>query len=80
MNVHFGVGLDLRTSLFDRPLFGPDPREDDALGLSATATFSELDVYGFAPVLELRRDRVFSNVSGFDTETLQLSVSFRSTY
>ena len=80
MNAQIGLGLDLRASMFDRPLYGPDPREDDALGLSATATFSELDVYGFAPVLELRRDRVFSNVSGFDTETVQLSVSFRSTY
>lgn len=80
LSAHIGLGIDLRNSAFDRPLFSPDPRDDTAIGLSATATFPALDVYGFAPVLELRRDRVFSNVSRFDRQTLQLSLSFRSSY
>ncbi|MEP1588739.1 MAG: hypothetical protein ABJR46_00545 [Tateyamaria sp.] len=80
MTAHISLGVDLRNSTFDNALFGPDPRDDNALGLSATATLPRLGVYGFAPVLELRRDRVFSNVPRFDKQTTQLSLSFRSTY
>ncbi|WP_299045474.1 tetratricopeptide repeat protein [uncultured Tateyamaria sp.] len=80
LNAHIAFSADFRQSLFDRPLFGPERREDSAIGLSATATFAQMDVFGFAPVVELRRERVQSNISAFDTLATQLSFSFRSTY
>ncbi|MEM8653801.1 MAG: tetratricopeptide repeat protein [Pseudomonadota bacterium] len=80
LNAHIAFSAEYRQSLFDQPLFGPDRRDDRAVGLSATATLKQMDFFGFAPVVELRRERVRSNISAFDTLATQLSFSFRSTY
>lgn len=80
MKAQVGFAAEFRTTLFDTPLFSPERREDQGLTLSASATFSDFGIYGFAPVLELKHERIQSNVSRFDTETTQLSISFRSTY
>lgn len=80
MGAQLGLSAGYRRALFDEPLYGPEPRRDDAISLSASATFADWDVYGFAPVLELRHERVRSNVSRFDTSSTLLSLSFRSTY
>ncbi len=75
-----GFVADFRKTLFDTALYSSERREDDGMTLSATATFKDWGVYGFAPVLELKHERVQSNVARFDRESTQLSVSFRSTY
>jgi len=80
MGASLGLAADFRRSLFDTPLYSPERRADDGLTLTASATFSDLSIYGFAPVVSLEHQRVRSNVGRFDRKSTQLSLSFRSTY
>ena len=75
-----GFVADFRNTLFDTPLYSADRRQDDGMSLSANATFKDWGIYGFAPVLELKHERVQSNVARFDRGATYLSISFRSTY
>ncbi len=77
----FAVSSELRSAEFDDTAFSfLDIREDDRLTISASATFTALDIYGFAPVLELRHERNRSNITSFDSESTQIGFSLRSTY
>lgn len=80
MSAKISFAADLRGTLFDEPLYSAERRKDTAVAISASATFSDWGRLGFAPVVELRNERVRSNVARFDTRSTQLSLSIRSTY
>ena len=65
---------------FDEPLFGPEPRFDRTLSGTLTTVIPAAEMFGFVPVINLSRERVQSNVSTFDTESTDLSVSIRSSF
>jgi hypothetical protein len=80
------AGLELSVSSlyqateYDVPLYSPDVREDQKYAAFLTAEASNLEYFGFVPVLEIGRTRNISNVSRFDTDETSLSVSFRSSF
>jgi hypothetical protein len=77
----FSLGVTW-TEFPDYSLFGPIPggRDDRRVHARAEAVFEDWSFAGFAPVLSLEAGRTNSNVSRFDTESLGLGVTFRSTF
>lgn len=65
---------------YDNPLYGPDPRQDRVQAVTVSAALPTFETFGFFPVLDLRTQRVKSNVTRFDTETTNLGLSFRSSF
>jgi hypothetical protein len=63
-------------------LFGPIPggRRDERVYARAEAEFGDWSFAGFAPVLSLDAERADSNVSRFDTESLGVGITLRSTF
>ncbi len=80
MGAELSLGLVGEYRNFDRALYGPEPREDRSLALSASLFFSNLDAYGFAPKLTVTADRTNSNISLFETEEIGLSIGIESVF
>ena len=77
----WAFAFDVRQADFDNSILEAlDPRKDTQYIFSASATFSELDVLGFAPVVEFRHERNQSNISSFERRASQIGLSLRSTY
>lgn len=80
------LGSDLSLSIlhsnvrYDEPLFIPEPRMDETTVVSFRAAINSVEVMGFSPVFELSRERVRSNVTIFDTEASNLSMSIQSQF
>lgn len=75
-----GASLSGRLADYDASPFTLDGRHDRRLGLSVSATFQNLSYLGYSPVLTLDMARNDSNVTRYETETVGLSVSFRSRF
>ncbi len=58
----------------------PGGREDRVRRAGVEVSFERLDYAGFVPVLELSAERSESNVSRFETETLAVSLGFKSRF
>jgi hypothetical protein len=80
----FGANLSLALlhskTTYDEPLYISDPRKDDTTLISLRAAIGSIEVMGFSPVLELNHERVRSNVTIFDTEASNLSLSVQSQF
>jgi hypothetical protein len=70
------------TDFPDYSLFGPIPggRQDRRVFARAEAVFEDWSFAGFAPVLSLDAARTESNVSRFDTDSVGVGISLRSTF
>ena len=58
----------------------PGGRQDDRAALGLTARFTDWSWAGFVPVLQLEAERTKSNVSRFETRSMQLGLEVRSTF
>lgn len=58
----------------------PEGRKDQELNASLNLHINSIDYMGFQPVVSVRGRAVDSNVSRFDSETLGLSLGFRSAF
>ncbi|MBE9639375.1 hypothetical protein [Salipiger mangrovisoli] len=58
----------------------PGGRRDEVWRAGMEVTFERLDYAGFVPVLDLNAERSESNVSRFETETLSVSLGFKSRF
>ncbi|MFN7051667.1 MAG: hypothetical protein ACK4NH_06090, partial [Gemmobacter sp.] len=56
------------------PITVVDGREDDRFGLSLDMTFESLGVMGYAPSLSISSERSLSNISRFDTRSLEIGL------
>ena len=74
------LGVTGTYRIFDEVLYGPQPREDQSLAVSASFFFRSLDTHGFAPRLTIMADRTDSNVSLFETEKIGLSLELQSVF
>lgn len=80
LGAELSLGLVGEYRDFDRALYGPAPREDRSLSLSASLFFRTLDAYGFAPKLTVTADRTDSTITLFETDKIGLSVAFESVF
>lgn len=51
-----------------------DGREDERFGLSIDMTFEQIGVMGYAPSLSISSERALSNISRFDTRSLEIGL------
>ena len=80
LGAELSLGVTGTYRIFDEALYGPQPREDQSLAVSASFFFRSLDTHGFAPRLTIMADRTDSNVSLFETEKIGLSLELQSVF
>jgi len=76
--LELGLGVALRD--YEVSLHAPDGRQDRKLFADLTATFTEVDYYGFNPSLTLRASRTDSNIGLYDVNRLGLSLGIKSAF
>lgn len=67
-------------AVYDHPYLSAEPREDVSLGLSADARLSQIEYYGFSPVISFTIDRNHSSLPLYDTRTLGLGLTVKSNF
>lgn len=76
--VQLGLGVAYRE--YDVSRHSRDGRQDVRVFADVTATFEDIDYYGFNPSVTLNISRTNSNIGLFDTERLGLSVGIKSAF
>ena len=76
--VQFGFGASWRDYDFSRD--APEGRQDTRLFADVTATFKEIDYYGFNPSVTLSASTTDSNVGLYDVNRVGLSVGIKSAF
>lgn len=79
------LGLTVAASRTDYPDYAvifpvPGGRQDERLSVALEARFADWSYAGFVPVVTIEAARNDSNVSRFDTESLGVGFSFRSSF
>lgn len=74
------LSLGVETRWYDRPLYGPEPRQDETLQIGGSLFFTTFDLFGFAPKVGLTATRTNSNVSRFETEAIELNLGLQSVF
>ncbi len=80
MGAQVQVGLGARLRDYDVHLLNIDGRRDLEVSFDVTATFRQIDYYGFNPQLSLRAARTNSNIGVYDTNRLGLSIGIASAF
>ncbi|MDF1729294.1 MAG: surface lipoprotein assembly modifier [Sulfitobacter sp.] len=76
--VRFGLGAAWRD--YDFSMHAPDGRQDRQIFADVTATFTEIDYYGFNPSVTLSASRTDSNIGLYDTNRLGLRFGIDSAF
>lgn len=77
-DVQLGLGAAYRD--YDVSRHSRDGRQDLRVFADVTATFSDVEYYGFNPSVSLNISRTNSNIGLFDTERLGMSVGIKSAF
>lgn len=78
--MRFGVGLDFERRNYDASIYNPGPREDRYGTLRLSVEFSELEFYGFRPVMNIEASRNLSTVDLFDRDYSSIGFDLRSSF
>ncbi|KIN61661.1 DUF560 domain containing protein [Sulfitobacter noctilucae] len=73
-----GLGISFRDYEFSRD--DPTGRQDKRIFADVTATFKDIDYYGFNPTLTLSASATDSNVGLYDVNRLGLSIGIKSAF
>lgn len=76
--LEFGVGAALRD--YDISPHAASGRRDHRIFADVTATFTDIDYYGFNPTVSLSASRTNSNIGLYDTQRLGLSLGIKSAF
>ena len=76
--VQFGLGASWRD--YDVSRDSPDGRRDNRLFADVTATFTQIDYYGFNPTMTLSASSTDSNVGLYDVNRVGLNIGIRSAF
>lgn len=76
--VQLGVGASLRD--YDASPHSRDGRQDRRIFADVTATFEQIDYYGFNPSVTLSAAHTDSNIGIFDTQRLGISLGIKSAF
>ncbi|UWR21477.1 surface lipoprotein assembly modifier [Sulfitobacter sp. S190] len=74
----FGAGVAFRD--YEESFFDPSGRQDTRLELDATATFEQIDYYGFSPTVSVRASKTNSNVALYDVNRFGVSLGIVSKF
>ena len=78
--VQFGLGLSLNQRDWDAYTFAAGPREDKTAAVRLRMTFTQIEYYGFQPVMTLEATRTESNVDLFDRDYLRVGFDLQSSF
>ncbi len=78
VDLAFGLGLSRRMQ--DASIYSSEGRDDSELRASVTATFRQIDYYGFVPTATLSAKRVDSNIGLYDSEEIGIELGIRSAF
>ncbi|MFT5631751.1 MAG: hypothetical protein ACI9HB_002935 [Gammaproteobacteria bacterium] len=78
--MRFGFGLNAETRDYGATRYHIIPREDQSIALSMSVEFTNLEFYGFRPVMNARIKRDQSNVDRFDRDYGSLGFDLRSSF
>lgn len=78
MRLGFGINADTRN--FEASSYAPGPREDNAIGVDMSVNFTNLEFYGFQPVVKLSARRNESTVDLFDRDYTSIGLDLRSSF
>jgi tetratricopeptide (TPR) repeat protein len=76
--LQFGLGAALRD--YDVSRHALDGRQDMRVFADITATFKDIDYYGFNPSVTVRASHTDSNIGLFDTRRLGVSIGIKSAF
>ena len=76
--IQFGIGASLRDYDFSRD--ARDGRQDHRLFADVTATFTEIDYYGFNPTVSLSASSTDSNIGLYDVNRVGLNFGIKSAF
>jgi len=76
--LQFGLGASLRD--YDASRHSADGRQDKRIFADVTATFTQIDYYGFNPSATLRASKTDSNIGLFDVNRVGLSIGIKSAF
>jgi hypothetical protein len=78
--IRFGFGLDYEERKHDATIYQPGERRDETVSGRVSMQFTQVEYYGFQPVVTLEGTRSTSNVDLFDRDYLQLGFDLRSSF
>ncbi|MGJ8546972.1 MAG: surface lipoprotein assembly modifier [Sulfitobacter sp.] len=76
--LQFGLGAALRD--YEYSVHDPDGREDTRIFADVTATFHQIDYYGFNPAVTVSASSTDSNIGLFDVNRFGISLGVRSAF
>ena len=76
--VQLGLGASWRD--YDVSRDSPDGRQDNRIFADVTATFTQMDYYGFNPTVTLSASKTDSNVGLYDVNRVGLNIGIRSAF
>ena len=77
-SVQFGIGASWRD--YDISRDSADGRQDNRIFADVTATFREIDYYGFNPTVTLSASSTDSNIGLYDVNRVGLNIGIRSAF
>ncbi|MEW9918877.1 hypothetical protein AB2B41_04650 [Marimonas sp. MJW-29] len=77
-SVQFGLGASWRD--YDISRDSPDGRQDNRIFADVTATFTQIDYYGFNPSVTLSASSTDSNIGLYDVNRVGLNIGIRSSF
>ncbi|MCI2397874.1 tetratricopeptide repeat protein [Aliiroseovarius subalbicans] len=74
------VGVEMGHKSYDVSRYTSVGRKDTSVSLRADMTLTQVEYFGFSPVLTLDHTRIRSNVSLYTSQTNSLALGFRSSF
>jgi hypothetical protein len=78
--LRFGFGVDAETRDFDATQYQSGPRADKSIAVNMSVEFTNWELYGFRPVMNVRLKRNKSNVDLFDRDYSSMGFDLRSSF
>jgi hypothetical protein len=78
--INFGFGLDYETREFDASRFEPGPRSDQTITARLRAVMSDIEYFGFQPVINVEATRTTSNIDLFDRDYFSVGFDLQSSF
>jgi len=81
LGARLSAGLEYGVTTFDSGFFGAaDARRDERVQANVAAVFSEFDLYGFSPSLEISHTRTNSNVTLYTFDDTSVVLGIKSAF
>jgi hypothetical protein len=78
--INFGFGLDLEDRQFDGSRFAPGERLDQTVTARIRAVVSDVEYFGFKPVVSLEAKRTESSIDLFDRDYFNVGFDLQSSF